>query len=74
MCVSAAGSLPQHSPLVLIGQTKLNGSVGHFMQPSVIKPVPVETQHPEDEPKDESQEVYMVLGLEVIVMGDLQRM
>lgn len=36
------------------------------MQPSVIKLVPVQTQPPGDEPKDESQEVYMVLGLEVM--------
>ena len=29
----------------------------------------METQHPENEPKNESQEVYMVLGLEVMGQG-----
>lgn len=39
------------------------------MRPSVIKLVPVETQLPEDDSKDESPEVYLVLGLEVMGQG-----
>lgn len=39
------------------------------MPPSVIKLVPVKTA-PWDETKDESQKVYLVLGLEV--MGQVQ--
>lgn len=39
------------------------------MRPSVIKLVPVETQLPEDHSKDESPEVCLVLGLEVMGQG-----
>lgn len=63
------GWAPTHSPLGLLRWTELNESVGHCMQPSDIKLVPVETHHPADEPKVESQEVYIVPGLEVTGQG-----
>lgn len=51
---------------MLIRQTKPSGSVRAFPVAISHVLVPVETQPPGDEPKDESHQVYMVLELEVM--------
>lgn len=65
------GSLAQHSPLVLIRQTKLNGPLRAFHAAISHKAGACEDTAPCDETKDESQKVYLVLGLEV--MGQVHR-
>lgn len=70
MMFMGVGSLVQHSPLVLIRQTKLNGPLSAFHAAISHKAGACEDTTPWGETKDESQKVYLVLGLEV--MGELQ--
>lgn len=65
MCVEREG-LVQHSPLVLIRQTKLNEPVRAFHVAVTHKAGACGDTASWDEPKDESQKVYLVLGLELM--------